>query len=83
MTPEERATAVCRDSRWTIEPWKYDLIVAAIRGAVEAREQEIINLLESRRVRVLLDKHDPSYTEHFAELQTEVNWRLKPTAPIT
>jgi hypothetical protein len=39
MTPEERATAVCRDSRWTIEPWKYDLIVAAIRAAI-AEERE-------------------------------------------
>ncbi len=41
MTPEERATKVCRDSGWTIEPWKYDLIVAAIRAA----EQDARNVL--------------------------------------
>ena len=39
MTPEERATKVCRDSRWTIEPWKYDLIVTAIRAAVEVERE--------------------------------------------
>lgn len=46
MTPEERALGVCRDSLWTIEPWKYDLIVAAIREAVKAEREACAVLAE-------------------------------------
>jgi hypothetical protein len=34
--------------------------------------EQVLDIIEKRRMKVLLDKTDPSWTEHFAELQNEI-----------
>jgi hypothetical protein len=34
--------------------------------------EQVLEVIEKRRIRILQDPRDPSWTEHFAELQNEM-----------
>lgn len=52
-------------------PNKLKIINAAARLALAERER-CISLVEARRQKVLSNKDDPSWTEHFAALKNEM-----------
>jgi hypothetical protein len=84
LTPDERAEKIVlighKDTDALVQHVRKQA-AEAIRDAVLEEQQRVIDMLEERRVRVLTDPRDPSWTEHFAELQAAVNWRLQPKAP--
>jgi hypothetical protein len=45
---------------------------AAGKRAAESMRNECLRLAEARRLQVLRNPADPSWTEHFAELQTQI-----------
>ena len=51
MTPEQRAKNVCLQAMWTIPPWIYDIIVAAIRAAErDATQERLLDMLDALRL---------------------------------
>lgn len=84
-TPEEWGKAIADSDDWMWEDYAWDgederlirsidrdklaqLIAAAVRQAL----LDCAGLVEARRRRVLADPTDPSRTEHFAELESEI-----------
>ena len=51
------------------------LVRAAFARVAAAERAALVAMLEARRIRVLQTPDDPSWTEHFAELQNEVRAR--------
>lgn len=45
-TSEQRAKNVCHQAMWTIPPWVYDIIVVAIRTAMEEEREACAQLAD-------------------------------------